>query len=277
MIKNLALITGLSVLLSGCANLNQFSQTDHSSKQQITTKDLNQQLMMSVLWVQKSAEYQALCHQAFNIAKLRVNQSLNEDHQKPLAVIVDIDETIFNNSPYEAWLIGKNQGYSSKTWQKWVKEAKAQAIPGSIRFLTYAKEHGVSVFYITNRKEKGRKATLQNLKKLGFPDANNGHLLMRTTSSNKAPRRDQVRKHYDVAVYMGDNLADFTNKFAGQPMVQRAHLVEEYRSHWGNKFIVLPNPEYGDWAGALIHYKWGATAAEKNKMYEQALERWNGQ
>ena len=85
-----------------------------------TTLDLNEQLVMATLWMQTSAEYRALCHQSFNLAKMNLDTFLSTySGSKPVSVIVDADETVIDNSTYEAWLIGNNFGYSSKTWVPW--------------------------------------------------------------------------------------------------------------------------------------------------------------
>ncbi|MFM2479239.1 5'-nucleotidase, lipoprotein e(P4) family [Celerinatantimonas sp. MCCC 1A17872] len=278
MLKQLSIIAFSSLILSGCAQLSSTDNHVQSSPSQpsssYSTKDLNEQQMQALVWMQRSAEYRALCYQAFNVASDQLKKELSSDHSKPLAVVVDIDETVLNNLPYQAWLIGKNQGYSSKTWQQWVKQSKATAIPGAVSFLNFASEHGVQVFYITNRAEKVREATLTNLKQLGFPNVVNSHLLMKSTSSDKEPRRNQVRSHYDIALYMGDNLGDFSDKFDAKSMEQRQQLADQYRPQWGTKYIVLPNPIYGTWDGAAIHYQWGESAATKDKLRKQALYIW---
>ena len=64
---------------------------------------INDQSVTAVLWVQRSAEYRALCYQAFNLAELRIMEYLaHPDKEKPAAVIFDIDETLLDNSPEEA-------------------------------------------------------------------------------------------------------------------------------------------------------------------------------
>ena len=90
---------------------------------------------------------------------------------KPVAVIVDADETVIDNSAYEALLIGQNFGYSSKTWNPWMQSAQATAMPGALEFLKYAQSRNVGIFYVTNRKMVGYEGTGKNLKALGFPNA----------------------------------------------------------------------------------------------------------
>ena len=67
--------------------------------------------------MQTSAEFRALCYQAFNLARMNLDAFLvSHKSPKPVAVIIDADETVIDNSAYEAFLIGQNFGYSSKTW-----------------------------------------------------------------------------------------------------------------------------------------------------------------
>lgn len=240
------------------------------------TVDLNEQLVMATLWMQTSAEYRALCYQTFNMAKLNLQAFLSYyKGQKPVAVIVDADETVLDNSAYEAFLIGNNFGYSSKTWSAWMDAAQAQAVPGAVAFCNFAKQQGVEIFYVTNRKMVGYEGTAKNFIELGFPFVDKQHLLVRTDTSDKQPRREMIMSDYEVAFLMGDNLNDFESVFAKKSIAERFALVEERKAKWGSKFIVLPNPTYGEWEGAMYNYNWGATAAEKNQMRKELLKRWN--
>lgn len=239
------------------------------------TKDLNEQLVMANLWVQASGEYRALSYQAFNLAKMQLDKTLAEHKgKKRVAVVVDADETIIDNSAYESWLVGKNESYSSKTWGQWMDAAEAKAMPGAVAFLQYAAKKGVGVFYITNRKESGRAGTMKNLQDLGFPQVSNAHVLLRSTTSDKEPRRIDVEKHYDIALLMGDNLNDFSKDFKTDSLEQTYAAVEKDKALFGTKFIMLPNPTYGDWEGKVYNNNWGASAAEKDKMRKDHLRAW---
>ncbi len=241
-----------------------------------TTKDLNEQLVMATVWMQTSAEYRALCYQAFNVAKMNLDNFLaNYKGSKPVAIIADADETLIDNSAYEAWLIGKDFGYSSKTWTPWMQAAEALAIPGAVEFLQYVKSKGVETFYVTNRKMVGYDGTKKNLAALGFPDVDKKHLLLRTKSSDKQARRDIVLKDYAVALYLGDNLNDFESAFAKKPIDGRFAETDRAKDLWGTKYIVFPNPTYGEWEAAVIEGNWGASAAEKNKMRKDSLRVWD--
>jgi 5'-nucleotidase (lipoprotein e(P4) family) len=249
---------------------------ENKSKSEYSQKDLNEQLVLATLWMQTSAEYRALCYQTFNLAQMNLDKVLKQKKsKKPLAIIVDCDETIIDNSAYEAFLLGKDFGYSSETWNVWMDAAEAKAIPGAIEFLNYASEKGVEIFYITNRKIIGYEGTKKNLQNLSFPNVDEKHLLLRTDTSNKQPRRDIVEKDYEVVLLMGDNLNDFLNIFAEKTIDERFEEAEKIKQEWGNKFIVLPNPMYGEWEGAVIDYNYGLSASEKDKMRKETLRRWN--
>jgi 5'-nucleotidase (lipoprotein e(P4) family) len=241
-----------------------------------TTKDLNEQLVMATVWTQTSAEYRALCYQSFNVAQMNLDAFLaSYSGSKPVAIIVDADETVIDNSAYEAWLIGQDFGYSSKTWTPWMAAAEAKAIPGAAEFLNYANGRGVDVFYVTNRKMVGYEGTEKNLKALGFPNVDKKHLLLRTKSSDKQERRDLVAKDYAVALLLGDNLNDFLSVFAKKSIAERFTETDKIKGELGKKFIVFPNAMYGEWEGSVYSGNWGASAAEKDKMRKDNLERWD--
>jgi 5'-nucleotidase (lipoprotein e(P4) family) len=247
-----------------------------SAADQYTTKDLNEQLVMATLWVQTSAEFRALCYQAFNLAKMNLDAFLKSySGTKPVAISVDVDETLLDNSVYEAFLIGNDFGYSSKTWGPWQAARLATAYPGAQDFLNYCKTKGVEVFYITNIKMKYYEHASKKFESLGFPNIDKKHLLFRTDTSDKQPRRDIVEKDYEIALFMGDNLNDFLSVFRKKPVDVRSSEVDKIKESWGKKFILVPNPMYGDWEGAVYKGNWGASAAEKDKMRKDHLKRWD--
>lgn len=241
-----------------------------------TTKDFNEQLVMATLWMQTAAEYKGLCYQAFNLARMLVDKKLAEGISiKPLAIVVDCDEAVIDNSAYEAGLIGTDNAYSSKTWDPWMQAAEAKAIPGAVEFCNYALEQGVETFYITNRKiAPGYEGTMKNLLDLGFPNVDEKHLMLRTDTSNKQPRRDMVLEEYKVIFYLGDNCGDFSEDYYEASLEERNAAAVADKDKFGIEFIVLPNPTYGDWDGAIFEFNWGATLEEKDAYRKNALERW---
>lgn len=215
-------------------------------------RNANDHLLMATLWFQHADEYRALCYQAYNLAQLRLDQELKANPtpvRKP-AVVVDIDETVLDNSPFEARCIVNGTSYPVG-WSEWVAGASAFPIPGAVEFLNYAASRGVEVFYISNRKLKEKQATLLNLQNLRFPMADTAHLLLRTSSANKEQRREKVLRNFTIVLLAGDNLNDFTSLFEATDATRRRHLTDSLRSEFGRRFIVLPNPLYGDWESAM--------------------------
>lgn len=260
----------LAVTLTACAGQGVEEEQGYSAR------ELNEQLTMATLWMQSAAEYRALSHQAFNVARLRLDQALaaHRPGDRPLAVVVDCDETVIDNSAFEAYLVGQDAEYSDALWGQWVKDAQARALPGATAFLNYARQHGVEVFYVTNRKQAELAPTMENLARLDFPYVDERHLLLRTDTSDKQPRRDRVLQSHDVALYLGDNLADFDSGYDAPEVATRNRRVEQQRALFGERFIMLPNPAYGGWEGALYGNDYSLPPAEKNRRRKAALEPW---
>lgn len=220
----------------------------------------------ATLWMQNAAEVRALTYQAFNAAKLKLSMELKKKHKRPLAVILDIDETVLDNSPYQARNILEGRTYEDENWSQWIEEARARAISGAVEFLNYAQSNGVNIVYISNRKVKDFEATYQNMKKVGLP-VKKENLYLRTHTNSKDKRRKDITKSYDVVLYIGDTLADFTTEFEEKTSNERNILVDHFRRDFGGKFIVLPNPMYGDWEWALHEYDYS------KDLKERAMER----
>lgn len=227
----------------------------------------NDHLIMATLWFQRADEYRALCYQAYNLAQLRLDQELasNPNPSKKPAVVVDIDEAVLDNSPFEARCIVNGTNYPTG-WSEWVGEASALTIPGAVEFLNYAATHGVEVFYISNRKQKELIPTLLNLQNQRFPMADTAHLLLRTSVSNKEDRRNRVLEKFNIVLLAGDNLNDFTSLFEATHTERRRELTDSLRHEFGRKFIVLPNPMYGDWEQAL-----GTAPQPSDSLKRQAM------
>jgi 5'-nucleotidase (lipoprotein e(P4) family) len=235
----------------------------------------------AVLYTQKAAEYRALTYQAFNIARLRLDEDLDKRNAKklpkserkmPRAIVVDIDETVLDNSPAQAFGIKTNTPYNSKDWYAWSNMRKAKAVPGALEFLNYAVSKGVKVYYVSNRDEVNEKqATLDNLKSLGFREVSDDDLLLRTSESSKDARRAVVTARYRLVMLIGDNLDDFTSAFERKSVADRFAETDRVKDLWGRKFIVLPNAMYGTWENAIYEYQ-RLTEAQKAEKRAAALE-----
>ncbi|MEP6673626.1 MAG: 5'-nucleotidase, lipoprotein e(P4) family [Ferruginibacter sp.] len=225
-----------------------------------------------VLWQQQAAEYRALCYQAFNLAELRLSELSRKKLRKGhLAIITDLDETILDNSYSEAQLMKEGKTYNSKSWKDWLEHSAATGVPGAVAFLKKAKEKGISIFYISNRKTADIQSTLLNLQKLGLPDVDTLHMFFQKDSSSKESRRQLVMQHYNVLMLLGDNLNDFTYVFENKNVADRFTQTDKMMDEWGKRFIVLPNAVYGDWENAIYNYKFNYTPEEKAAIRMQLL------
>ena len=256
------------VALTGCAT-QQVSNGEEK---------LQQHAMLGVNWVQESGEYQALAYQAFNAAQVAFDKSKVAKGKKK-AVVVDLDETMMDNSAYAAWQIKNNKGFDGKDWTRWVNARQTQAIAGAVEFNNYVNSHGGTMFYVSNRKDEGEKvATLDDMKTLGFKGASEQTLFLKKAKSNKTPRFEEIEKQgYEIVLYIGDNLNDFGDATYKKSNAERRAFVEQNSKLFGKKFIVLPNPNYGDWEGAIFNYNYKSSADEKAQARDKALRAWNGQ
>ncbi|SRR5258706_1475906 len=225
-----------------------------------------------VLWQQQAAEYRALCYQAFNIAALRINEiAKNKSGKQNLAIITDLDETILDNSYSEAQLIIDGKEHTAHTWDDWTSRSAATAVPGAVEFLKTAKQKGMTIFYISNRDTGIVESTLANLKKLQLPDADTAHMLFLSNTSSKEIRRQTVMSKYNVIMLLGDNLNDFMQIFERKNISDRFAATDKVKDEWGKKFIVLPNPTYGEWENTIYDYDRRLNPAEKEAKRKSKL------
>ena len=250
------------------------------------TKDLKEQNMMSVLYQQTAAERLAGSLQTFRSAKQALDIALadptwsalpsqNIKGKKP-AIIVDVDETVLDNTAYEARMILDGTKYP-EGWVSWGKETAATEVPGAKDFLNYAASKGVTIFYITNRVVELKEATKINLTKLGIPwDQTKETILMRGENnwgSDKSLRRALVGKDYRVMLLVGDNLGDFVGaKDNNLSPERRKEIVEGYADYWGVKWFMLQNITYGDWEGALYDFNYSLSPDEVHNTRLNSLE-----
>ncbi|HYH06208.1 MAG TPA: 5'-nucleotidase, lipoprotein e(P4) family [Thermoanaerobaculia bacterium] len=237
-------------------------------------------ILNATLWVQHAAEYRAAATQTYANARRALDLALADrdwvgaseetanDPSQPPAVVLDLDETALDNTPFEARVIRAGKTYDPATWKEWTAEGAAPAIPGAAEFLAYAKSRGVTPFYVTNRDEDERTGTYANLQRLGFPVTPETLLLRQNNVSDKSPRRAQVAGTHRLLLLIGDDLNDFVNA-REKSQAERAQLIAGTASWWGTRWFILPNPMYGSWERALIGS--GGTPCEQLQRKVDAL------
>jgi 5'-nucleotidase (lipoprotein e(P4) family) len=250
-------------------------------------------LLNAVLWMQRAVEYKASTLTAFALARLRLDQALADPsgtgapreqtgayQSLPPAVILDIDETILDNSGYQAWMTLKDTTFDPKTWNAYVNTVTSLAIPGAVEFAKYADGRGVRVFYDSNRTAEEKPATRKNLEKLGFPldDKIDTVLMTRERpdwTSAKGTRRAHVARMYRVLLNLGDNLGDFVDDYRGTE-AERLKVFEDNKDRWGREWIMLANPAYGSFESAPFTHDFKLPNGERRKAKRALLDAWPG-
>jgi len=255
----------LLFVAASCSTAKKATLTNPSSQPLM----IDGKLFASV-FQQRADEYRALCFQAYNLARLRLD-AYTTSTTRPKAIITDIDETVLDNSPYAVHQALQGKDYEAASWFEWTARAEADTVPGAPSFLKYAASRGIEIFYITNRDEKERDVTMQNLRKYGLPNTDNEHLILKTGPSSKETRRHKVMQTHEVLLLIGDNLGDFSDLFDKKLPEERRTNTSLQASGFGNRFIVLPNPGYGDWESSLYQYK-TLTPAQKDSILRKAVK-----
>lgn len=227
--------------------------------------------IFTTLFQQRAAEYRALCFQAYNIARLRLDM-YKPVSGKPKAIITDIDETLLDNSPYEASQVLQGKDYDQASWYQWTSKGSADTLPGAVSFLKYAASKGVSIFYVTNRDERERASTIENLKLFDLPNADIAHFLPKQLVSSKETRRLNISSTHEIIMLIGDNLADFSNLFDKKSTDERITNTNLTAAEFGNRFIVLPNPVYGDWESSIFNYNYKLTPEQKDSVIRLSIK-----
>ena len=224
--KNLSFlfIITITILLNSCAHNNP-----------------QKKYKMATSYFQHSPEVVALYYQAYNAA----NDRLKPVKKGRGCVVLDVDETVLDNSPYQGWLFENKLSYTDKTWEQWVNKGTAKALPGAISFIKAAQKKNYRVYLITNRKKHLEEVTYQNILNLGLkiPRKN---LVGRDKTSSKVERRNKLTKGCQLTLLAGDSLGDFGGSFEGS-IEERRKATHSASEWWGRRFFILPNPMYGDW------------------------------
>ncbi|MBL7962962.1 MAG: hypothetical protein JNM31_03870 [Flavobacteriales bacterium] len=229
---------------------------------------LAQHAVDAVLWQHTSSEARMAFLQAYELAALKLEANLARHAERRAAglvrtpaVIVDVDETVLDNSLYEVERIAMHTTYDSASWAAWVLRQEAVAIPGALEFLQLAERRGCTIFYLTNRSQAECKATVYNLRAKGFPMADEDHVwCMEASGSDKTARRARVASSYDIVLLVGDQLRDFDERFKDRNADYGRELVSAYADTLQRYFVLLPNPMYGTWRD---HLSGKGTDAEK--------------
>jgi len=250
-------------------------------------------LLLATLWTQRSVEYKANALTVFALAKIRLDEALADKswtaapaEQKgdfanlPPAVVLDVDETLVDNSLYQVWMLKNNQTFSTKTWNEFCAAQVSLAIPGAVEFTKYADSKGVKVFYITNRDASTEKDTRANMEKLGFPMGGNVDTFLmqgeqKEWASAKSTRRAVVAKDYRILLSIGDNFGDFDDRYRSSE-ADRMKAFDSDKAYFGKQWLMIANPTYGSFDTATYGHDFKKPLAEQRKAKWDVIESWVG-
>ncbi len=246
----------------------------------------------AVAWSQTAIEHDLIYLQTYRDAQSRLLAAVRDpqwdalgkaDRVAPLkglkpAVILDIDETVLDNSPYQARVVKGGGEFNEADWAAWCREAQARALPGAVEFTQFAAQHGIAVIYISNRAKDLDQATLANLRQAGLPVSGPQAFLGLGTvvddceqaGSEKGCRRQLVARHYRVLMQFGDQIGDFVDVNANTTDGRRK-AVADYLPWLGTRWFVLPNPTYGSWEAALFNNDWSAPLEQRRQQKIDAM------
>ena len=285
----------LSIALAGCVHAPEKTSPPAPASQALAPSGpaANDNLN-AVLWTQTAVEHDLVYREVFRNAGEKLRVALKDptwdalptaDRKTPLAkqlkpaVIVDIDETMLDNSPYQARLVAEGKAFDEFTWAAWCREKQARPMPGALEFANEAAKQGVTVFYLSNRAQDLNEATLENLRSAGFPIASGETVFLglgtvvegcEQNGTDKGCRRELVGRTHRVLMQLGDQLGDFVDVLANTPDGRRA-AIEPYAAWIGERWFVLPNPTYGAWEPALFDNDWAQPPGQRREAKLKAL------
>ena len=240
----------------------------------------------ATLWLRTSAEYRASAEGIYRAAFQGLRQGLADAgwsaepsqtgdlSRLPPAVVMDIDETVLDNSEPQAEMLLQDtcpRDFEA-LWDAWLARRAAPAVPGAAAFIRAARElkdpqgRPVRVFLITNRECEPRAGvasacpqqddTLANLRAVGLDNATLDDDLMLKNErpdwlSEKLSRRRLIARDYRIVLNVGDDLADFIPDLRGMSLAERERSRCEHDDWWGRRWFMVPNPMYGSWQRPL--------------------------
>lgn len=244
---------------------------------------LSNSLLWALAWKQTAAEYFALCHQAYNLARLLLEKELGQKtaDSPPLAIITDMDDTIIHAGSYWGHLVNENlEFFDDSIWDEWLPNNLVTAVPGALDFFRYCQEQGVEVYYVTSRNQGERtyEYALAQLQLMQFPYADEDHLTVFRDSSDKSPAREKIAQTHTVPFLIGDNLNDYKRDYYVKDVDERLRLMERDKAEFGSKFVLLPNPTDGHWVRAIFGDSEPKENDDNRRILKNAATRkaWDG-
>ena len=255
LVMTISSVLATVVLATGCAQKTEEKKEENKSGDNKITLTYDQlrsrENTMGALWYQNAAEVDALYQQGYNVATNKLKELLKQPTDKPYSIVLDIDETVLSNIPFQVKMVKDGTAFNPKLWDEWVQKAEAKPVAGAKEFLQFADKNKVQIYYISDRTDAQVDATIKNLEAQGLPVQGRDHLMFKKEGDkSKEGRRQEVLKHTNLVMLFGDNLVDFA-EFSTKSEEDRDKMFEQLKAEFGDKFIIFPNPMYGSWESAV--------------------------
>ncbi|MGH8250361.1 MAG: 5'-nucleotidase, lipoprotein e(P4) family [Steroidobacteraceae bacterium] len=277
-----AVILAAIAAVAGCATQASLTATTANTKPCGAARPFAQGGERATLWVRNSSEFRAATEIIYRSAQRALGQALTDAawsaepaqtgdlSAMPPAVVMDIDDTVLDNSEPQARMIleGTCPDRFTALWDAWLAERAAPAVPGAVGFIRAARGmkdsqgRPVRIFFVTNRECRPRAAagsscpqqddTLANLRELGIDTPTLADDLMLKGEkpewpSEKLPRRLEIARGYRIVLNVGDDLGDFLPDVRRASVADRERARCAHRDRWGTRWFMIPNPMYGSW------------------------------
>ena len=224
-------------------------------------------LSNAVVYQTSSKEYPVLSSFVYNQAIAALPTRFADGD----VVVMDVDETVLDNSTYQKERESVGLGYSSKSWADWVKREEATLVPGVAAFIDEVVVRNGKVALITNRDKTLDSHTWNNLLAQGLPLTTSNTCVVGRTAEDKEAvgqegmvndkdlRRMQLTQGkiacsntskdvsstwavpHTIIMQIGDNIEDVGG------VTQESANVELLMPRVGTEIFILPNPMYGSW------------------------------
>ena len=255
LVMTISSVLATVVLATGCAQKTEEKKEENKNGDNKITLTYDQlrsrENTMGALWYQNAAEVDALYQQGYNVATAKLKELLKQPTSKPYSIVLDIDETVLSNIPFQVKMVKDGTAFNPKLWDEWVQKAEATPVAGAKEFLQFADKNKVQIYYVSDRTDSQVDATIKNLEAQGLPVQGRDHIMLKKEGDkSKEGRRQEVIKHTNLVMLFGDNLVDFA-EFSTKSEADRDKMFEQLKAEFGDKFIVFPNPMYGSWESAV--------------------------
>ena len=201
----------------------------------------NIKLPNDIRWVVESKEYDILCEQIYNTAWGKLSRLLKNSDSNS-CIVMDLDETVLDNSKYQIDLTKKGESYNPDSWSEWVNLKEAELVPGAKNFIDNVNKTNVRIVFLSNRMDKNKLPTINNMERLSIVDSDDIFLLRLNKEDKKHVRRSEIINGdgrfseigpLKVLAYFGDAKHDFPEN--------------DDNFTFGQNMFMFPNPMYGKW------------------------------